>query len=517
MCAFVEWGSCHFRLGEVLLSVGDVKGALRSFQRAVAFSPDQTEYQVRLEALEEQADLDEDTPSGSNPEVAWVTRGGGPARVWIELRNVSCTASLDLGTELWRSSEALAGGDVGVCYAEQQQLLEAALSVVASNTGFATLEGVLEAGLERFDLSRRAFVCLALGNILAWVGDNEGAASFYSSGIDAVPSAGVRQELWLGVLLCNRAYCKLRLGDTNGALGDAERCLKMRPDWHKAHTRLGCIKCEAGQWQAAAAHFHTGLALAGGDTAESVDANSRMCVANLRGRTLADGPALGENSAGDARGARTHSEGSLNSRPSRTATRDSAPTLLGLDGDDSAGRRRRMARVRRPSDGAVQAAAMNRQASAGSGAGLAGLAAGSRSSLDGYGSAGSLRRAQEDPEARMGAIPRKRSKQELEVTPEPDGGGEHASLRPPPSQAEMLARTNSRSALDMGFDYGLDAFGLSVTPFPLQVGKGAGIGGRNWAGTGGGAGVLGDVGLQNTLDGDDFLLDWDVGAAFDLR
>ena len=49
-------------------------------------------------------------------------------------------ASLDLGTELWRSSEALAGGDVGVCYAEQQQLLEAALSVVASNTGFATLE-----------------------------------------------------------------------------------------------------------------------------------------------------------------------------------------------------------------------------------------------------------------------------------------------------------------------------------------------------------------------------------------
>lgn len=46
LSAFTEWGPCHFRFGEVLVIAGDFQGALRCFQRAVAFSPSQKDYKA---------------------------------------------------------------------------------------------------------------------------------------------------------------------------------------------------------------------------------------------------------------------------------------------------------------------------------------------------------------------------------------------------------------------------------------------------------------------------------------
>lgn len=139
-----------------------------------------------------------------NPEEQWVSLGGGQSRVWFELRCASCTSGLDLGEEIWRDAATLLGADVGLFYAEQQQFLEAALSVVASSNGLTNLRGVLEGVLGRLDHIRGAFVCLALGNILAWAGDFEIASSFLEDAMAVVPTAAVKENQWLGVLHCNR-------------------------------------------------------------------------------------------------------------------------------------------------------------------------------------------------------------------------------------------------------------------------------------------------------------------------
>lgn len=142
--------------------------------------------------------------SASNPEELWVTRGGGQSRVWFELRCASCTSGLDLGEDMWRDAAQLLGSDVGLFYAEQQQFVEAALSVVASSNGLTTLKGVLEGVLGRLDHTRGAFVCLALSNILSWVGSFEDAAAFLEDAMNFVPTAAVNENQWLGVLHCNR-------------------------------------------------------------------------------------------------------------------------------------------------------------------------------------------------------------------------------------------------------------------------------------------------------------------------
>jgi tetratricopeptide (TPR) repeat protein len=294
---FVEWGTCHARLGEALEACGDLAAALRSYRRAVAFSPGVPEFQQRLDALLLCVLGIESLPPGAhaggagalaNPEARWVAAGGGPPRLWLELRAASCCVSLDLGESLWRATDALAFSDVGTFYAEQQQFVEAALGVVASNAGFAMLEGVLEAGIEHFDKSRKAFVALAVGNIFAWVGDYDAAASFFGRAIEAV-ECGVRRapEAWLGSLLCNRALCRLRGGDASGAAEDAERALCYRPEWPRAHARAGDCAAEGGDWAAAAAHYAAALKLCVPGSADAMDVNSRLAVASRAGRGAA--------------------------------------------------------------------------------------------------------------------------------------------------------------------------------------------------------------------------------------
>jgi tetratricopeptide (TPR) repeat protein len=284
---FVEWGTCHARLAEALESCGDAAAALRSYRRAVAFSPGVPEFQTRLDALLRCVLGSSDVLGGplANPEARWVAGGGGPPRLWLELRAACCCASLDLGDALWRATESLQHGDCGAFYAEQQQFIEAALGVVASNAGFAMLEGVLEAGIEHFDKPKKAFVSLAVGNIFAWVGDYDAASAFYSKGVEAVES-GVRRspEDWLVTLLCNRALCRLRLGQRDAAASDARRALSCRPDWPRAHARAGDCAAEAADWAGAAGHYSAALKLCAPGSPLAMDVNSRLAAASRAGR-----------------------------------------------------------------------------------------------------------------------------------------------------------------------------------------------------------------------------------------
>jgi len=331
---FVEWGTCHARLAEALESCGDAAAALRSYRRAVAFSPGVPEFQARLDALL-RCVLGSAEPLGgplANPEARWVAGGGGPPRLWLELRAACCCASLDLGDSLWRATETLSHGDCGVFYAEQQQFIEAALGVVASNAGFAMLEGVLEAGLEHFDKAKKAFVSLAVGNIFAWVGDYDAAIAFFSKGVEAV-EAGVRRspEDWLVTLLCNRALCRLRMGDGDGAASDARRALGCRPDWPRAHARAGDCASESGDWAGAAGHYSAALKLCAPGSPLAMDVNSRLAAASRAGPG-SESPLLPRSAAGSPLPA-GGSGGRLQCNAS-TASFGEGALDLGLGGDE---------------------------------------------------------------------------------------------------------------------------------------------------------------------------------------
>jgi len=347
METFVEWGTCHARLGEALESCGDMAAALRSYRRAVAFSPGVSEFQGRLDALLLTVlglgSNNGSAPVLANPEARWVAQGGGPPRLWLPLRCATCTVALDLGASLFDSTDALSLGGIADCgdfYAEQQQLVEAALGVVAAHCAdpasstlhldAAALEGVLEAGVEqeRYDPCRKAFMALSVGCILSWLADYEAAAGFFSRAIEA-SEQGARgaQDTWLGTLLCNRALCRLRCGAASGAGEDAERARMYCPLCPRAHARCGDVAAAGGDWAQAASHYTASLKLCVPGSTQAMDAASRLAVASRAGRGASGAlggtptvspsvspcgsPLLGGGGAGRAAMARSPSDSSL--------------------------------------------------------------------------------------------------------------------------------------------------------------------------------------------------------------
>ena len=311
---FPEWGTPHARLGEALESVGDAAAALRSYRRAVAFSPGVADFGARLDALLLRV-LGLGGGGGghlpapgllANPEARWVAAGGGPPRLWLELRSVCCCMSLDLGTALWRMQGQQGGGldpllaqDQGAFVADQQQLLEAALGVVVSATDqlCASLEGVLDAGLEESGRQhwQKGHTALALGCLLAWCHDAATATHFFTRALDAFSDAcnapGV--DHWRALTLRNRALCHLRTGDNHSALQDATAGRNLAPQCAAAHARCGDVSATAGDWAAAAAHYTAALKLCEPGTAAAMDAASRLAVASNGGRG-ATGPLGGQ-------------------------------------------------------------------------------------------------------------------------------------------------------------------------------------------------------------------------------
>jgi tetratricopeptide (TPR) repeat protein len=75
----------------------------------------------------------------------------------------------------------------------------------------------------------------AKGNACFAKGAFQEAVDLYNQAIDAASDNAV--------LYSNRSAALLRLGRVSEARADAEQCLTLRPDWEKAHYRLGAV-CE---------------------------------------------------------------------------------------------------------------------------------------------------------------------------------------------------------------------------------------------------------------------------------
>ena len=217
--------------------------------------------------------------------------------------------SLDLGIHLWREGQQggsglldpLTAGDQGAFVAQQQQLLEAALGVVAGNAELGTtVEHVLEAALEQDDMagSTRGHVTLVLGCLFAWCQDTQLAVTFLTRSLDAFQackaalpgssssSSGEAKAMdaWAAVVLRNRALCRLRLGDSQGAATDSAAARSLAPQCPMSHARCGDVSASAGDWAAAAAHYTAALKLCDPGTPTAIDAASRLAVASNGGR-----------------------------------------------------------------------------------------------------------------------------------------------------------------------------------------------------------------------------------------
>ena len=86
----------------------------------------------------------------------------------------------------------------------------------------------------------------------------------------------------------NRSAAKLALGEHDGALLDATRCVELDPEWAKGHYRLGCALACFGEWIAAARSFQRADLLAPGskDIAERLAAATEL-AAEETGRVVA--------------------------------------------------------------------------------------------------------------------------------------------------------------------------------------------------------------------------------------
>lgn len=321
-------------------------------------------------------------------------------------------------------------------------------------------------------------------------------------------------------------------------MADARRAVQLRPDWHRAHARIGCVLAEGGQWEAAMAHFQAALALCQRDSPESYDVTSYMAVARTRGAPSKDGPetlelclnggssgsvaaarragsrgagASGSGGAGGGAGgsgrnsldgASPHSTASLRNGRSVSAGNldraDSNTSLQDGSGDEegrpAAATYGRSRRIPRPT----------RRNSHGSGSLRGGDEGGRDGEMTGSRSTRSSLHDEDEEERQRGAMPRKRSKQSLGDI----SGLDHDLAMPGPSSGGVAdgALISARGGnANMFFEDSLDPFALpGVGTFPiLKRGERGG-----WA--------TGGESLNGSpLDGDEFLLGWDVVGALE--
>jgi len=96
------------------------------------------------------------------------------------------------------------------------------------------------------------------------------AARLYTQAI-----AGAQQD---ATLFCNRSAAHLALGLYEAAAWDAHKACSLRPDWAKAHYRLGCAHLALSQWHQAAAALSRALEL----EPDSSDVTAKLGTAKQR-------------------------------------------------------------------------------------------------------------------------------------------------------------------------------------------------------------------------------------------
>lgn len=102
----------------------------------------------------------------------------------------------------------------------------------------------------------------ANGNQSFKEGAYQQAVEFYTQALDAAAENAV--------LYSNRCAALLKLGRVGEARADAEKCIHLRPEWEKAHFRLGSVCVEEGNWEEALAAYSKCAELAPADTSGEV-------------------------------------------------------------------------------------------------------------------------------------------------------------------------------------------------------------------------------------------------------
>ena len=107
------------------------------------------------------------------------------------------------------------------------------------------------------------------GNLALHRGHTSLAAEHYSAALDLLPMPPSVDEVETRlrqVLLSNRSAAKLKLGDAEGALRDAQACAATAPTWIKAHFRCASALMRLKNWQHAIDAFNKGLKLDPGNS-----------------------------------------------------------------------------------------------------------------------------------------------------------------------------------------------------------------------------------------------------------
>ena len=107
------------------------------------------------------------------------------------------------------------------------------------------------------------------GNALVKAGDYAGALKAYSAAMVLCPGGPAKAALFT-----NRALCKMRLNDADGALADCDACLELDPRFVRAYERRGDALVALGRLGEARDTLEMGL---------SIDAGHKGCQASLNG------------------------------------------------------------------------------------------------------------------------------------------------------------------------------------------------------------------------------------------
>ena len=92
------------------------------------------------------------------------------------------------------------------------------------------------------------------GNAAVAAGDHALAHALFTAAIDQSPPDA-------HLYLSNRSLCALALKRYDDATADAARCVSLKPDWSKGHSRLGAASFYAGRHSEAVKAYAAGLAV----------------------------------------------------------------------------------------------------------------------------------------------------------------------------------------------------------------------------------------------------------------
>jgi len=239
----------HLNHGNILLTKGDLKGALDAFRTAIKHKPDYAEVHRSMGvALERLGQLDDAVESykralALDPDL-------------FEARNNLGLISNDL---FYRGNILASKGQLESAVETYRQALEINpdFAEVHCNLGLANQElGLLDEAVAHYRLALEINPDLAeahsnLGSALHKLGDFENAVASYRCAVNLQPDF-VEAHCNLGLALQN-------IGQVDSAIASYRRTLELKPDHAEAYSNLGLALQSIGQLEGAVANYQRAL------------------------------------------------------------------------------------------------------------------------------------------------------------------------------------------------------------------------------------------------------------------